>query len=327
MIAALGRELLDVWETLQPERRRPRRLHVVKLSQGDYPPPAAPLLFLLFADGATRPAAVAKAARMPAGDGFIEDEIDALELVQSLLPAELSRDVPRLVRHGSVNERRYLLMTALPGEVELHNTWGAAAAQRRGRRIAAALQWIRHAGAAARGGTRPGGEWFGMPVDAALASLVRLGLDRTRLRRHETRLATLWTATWPCGLSHGDYFPGNVLFGRGDRLGVVDWLQAEKCAPRFCDPLTYELSFHAACLHAGRSLVRDEVEAVHELPAFAAERRHWGELGTDLGLAGAPRLATLLHAALRDGAPESSRGPIGVTWARLLEWHLENFAV
>jgi hypothetical protein len=307
-------------------------VHAAKLSHEDYPPAASPLLFLLFADDEAHPVAVAKVARGPEGDALVEREARALDSARRMLPPELAESIPRPLRVGAINGRASLLATGLPGEVELHHTWGARAARRRSHCIAVALDWIRRAVDATRSGMIRAGEWLAPSPGAAIASLERLGCRPDVLPHLDACFTEGWNMEWPCGLVHGDYFPGNLLFARpGARrqswrdVSVVDWMLAEPRAPLVCDPVTYELSFSVQALRWGRQVDAAEIRAVHDLPAFEWCRRAWRERGMDLGLGGWARVATLVHAALRDGDPTSGRTAIGASWLRLLELEIAAF--
>jgi len=332
VIATLEKLALDRWEDIAAGRARPSRFHIAKLSHEQYPPEVSPLVFLLFPDRAARPAAVAKVARVAAGDAAIETEARALENVRRSLPSPLRDQVPRPFGGGTLNGRAYLLETALAGEVELHHTWGARGARRSRSRIRAALEWIGQAQAATASSSVRASDWLAPSPDEILRGLERLGCGGEALARFSRLVPELATTQWPGALVHGDFFPGNVLFGRASSsaagwrdIAVVDWMLAESCAPSFVDVVTYELSFSTQAVHSGRRPTADEIRAVHDLEPFAAARAGWRQRGVDIGLGSLARFATMAHAALRDGDPAAGRGRIGSTWARLLEFELEMF--
>jgi len=318
VIEVLERELHAAWPELVPGRAAPERLHIAKLSQGDYPCPDAALVVHLFADRDAQPIAVAKVARVAAGDAAIRCEADALRRLPSRLPADLAATVPQLWRAGEVNERAFLICSFMPGAVEMHHTWSAPNQRRAAPHLAAAMSWARRVAVATANGSITGARWLGCEPQAARDALERCGCGAAIRDRFETRLAPLWSQVWPACLAHGDYFPGNILFAPGRRLGIVDWAPSEDPAPVFWDALTYELSFGLHAAQRDRPLDPRLGRGVHELPAFAAARRDLESAGVPVGLGSAARLAVILRGLLRDATGAPSRLPLTVAWARLL---------
>ena len=326
MIPQLEQWIADAWTSLAPQQRQPRQLHIAKFSLQDYPSPSAAMLFMAFADHGSELVAVAKVARIPEGDATVLHEAQMLEQVRTRLPAEFLDLLPRPVRVGRLNERAALLMNALAGKVEMHHTWDVHMASRSKPQIDAALEWIDRMAMATSEGTCCAGEWLGGTPQEAVQALANLGCSSTALHLIEPRLEELWLTSWPSGLAHGDYFPGNILFGRGEAgrsrwcdVAVVDWMLAELRAPAFFDPLLYELSFLAQALYVGGSLDSEAVRAVHGMPPFADLRRRWLQRGIDIGICSPARLATLVHATLRDASIDQARTVIARSWMKLLE--------
>jgi len=326
MIPQLEHWIADAWTSLAPQRPMPRQLHIAKFSLQDYPSPTSALLFLAFADRGSEPVAVAKVARIPEGDATVLQEARMIEQVRNRLPDEFLDSLPRAVRVGRLNDRAALLMNALDGKVEMHHTWGAKMMRQSKPHIDAALEWIDRVAIATSQGTCRAGEWLGGTPHEAVQALSDLGCSSTALDLMEPRLEDLWMTSWPSGLAHGDYFPGNILFGRGaaGRTGsravsVVDWMLAELEAPAFFDPLFYELSFLAQELYTGGSVDSEAVRAVHEMPPFSDLRHRWMERGIDIGIRSPARLATLVHATLRDARIDQARAAIARCWMKLLE--------
>jgi len=216
-------------------------------------------------------------------------------------------------------------MSALQGEVEMHHTWGQQA-RRSASRIDAALEWIDRVGTATQDGVCTASQWIGGAVGDIEGPLSKLDLDAATIETVSRRLAESGTTQWTCGMAHGDFFPGNILFGRapaGDpgRIGiaVLDWALAEFKAPGFFDPLIYELSFSTHSLYRGASLDVESLRQAHALPPFERVRRKWSERGVEIGLGSLARLATLVHVTLRDFHAESGRDRVTRCWAKLLQ--------
>lgn len=282
------------WRDLSKDEE-PRALHFLKFNRIDYPHPATPLVFLVFADESPRLAAVVKAARIAAADALIEREFSQLEAAHAILPEPGRRVVPVPVRSWQVNGRRCVLASALPGVTELVHTWGARAAARCQRRIAAALRWSRVL--AERTARHPVTlcEWLGVAGVGDIQAALRVrGWSDAELRAFEPRLFELCDISWPASFAHGDFFPGNLMY-EGDALsGVVDWGGSFRRAPVFVDPLTYEFSFSFHALYQGRLPGADERDGAYELEAIAQSRRDLKGLGVDVSWGSNARLAMLV---------------------------------
>ena len=322
MIESLARELRGCWSDLAPHRAPPERVHGLKWSVADYPHPGSALLFFLFADRDAHPVAVAKVARTASGDAALVHEAEQLQRARQALPDEVRGTLPRLLRAGALDGRAYLLTAAAPGEVEQHHTWGARRARRSARRMAAALDWCTRVAGATTSSTVTGASWLGAAPEGLLDACTRLGLGSESRRSMEARLPALLAATWPAGLAHADFFPGNLVFGPHRTLTVVDWALAEFAAPVFLDSLCYEFSFALHRARPGLPLDAAEHRAVHALPPFAALRRHWHTRGLSLELGSDARLATALHGAWRDATSGEERHGAAQAWVRVLELEL-----
>jgi hypothetical protein len=282
------------WRDLS-EAAEPQALHFLKFNWIDYPEPATPLVFLVFADGASRPVAVVKAARVASGDALIEREFSQLEVAHAILPETLRHVVPVPIRALQVNGRRCFLASAVPGVTELVHTWGARAAAHRQRRMAAALQWSRALGARTAGEPVTLCEWLGVAGVADLQNALSVrGWTDSELRHLEPRLVEMCDAAWPASFVHGDFFPGNLMYEGEALSGVVDWGGSFRRAPVFVDPLTYELSFSLHALHQGRLPGADERDGAHALEPIASCRRDLHRAGVDLSLGSDARLALLV---------------------------------
>jgi hypothetical protein len=322
MIEALSQALRESWNAVAPGRPSPRRVHVLKWGGSDYPHPGAALLLFLFADRDSRPVAVAKVARASNGDAAIVREAEQLALAHRTLAADLQAALPRILRAGAINGRAFLLCSASPGEVEMHHTWGAKRARKCSSRLAAALGWCTRLAASSASGSVAADAWLGAGPEELLRQCTALGLPEGLRRELAARLPGLLGRRWPAGFAHGDFFPGNVLFGRRGVAGVVDWALAEPQAPVFFDPLTYELSFALHRAHARIALDVGEHRQTAALPPFAAIRQHFAAAGLDLEVGSDARLATILKSLHRDAAWGAERQRSAEAWLRVLELEL-----
>ncbi len=306
MIEELERLLREHWPEVSAKPALPRRMHWLKLGLEEYPEPGEAFVLLAFVDRRREPVAVAKVARDTAGDARVEHEGQFLAHLHRSLPESLSSKLPNLLQCGRLNGHAYVLMRALPGAVELHNTWGARRAQRRQARMESALQWMWALAQSQPASTIAFHDWVdGDAIRACLDDATALGWDALAHRALMVRIDALQSQVWPAAPAHGDFFPGNLLF-RGRRLaGVIDWALADARAPVFHDALTYELSFAVGAARAGRAVDAHEMRRVHALRAFVAMRERLQSLGIDAGLGADPRLATLL--ALHQSARRCGR--------------------
>ncbi len=321
MIQLLEQHLRVHWSLLEPATPPPSSVHWLKLGMEEYPEKESALLLLAFPAHGRWPLAVAKVARDPEGNAWLEGEGEQLRRLGHVLPEALARRVPRLLHQGRINDCAFLLMTALPGEVELHNTWGARGAGGRGARLQAALDWALDLAAALPSAPLQPAAWLGTEALAAFwEDAIQVGWDAALRQQLEARLEPHWQTHWPAGCAHGDYFPGNVLF-RGRALsGVVDWTLATERAPIFLDVLTYECSFAVQAARRGRLPEWREIRAVHDLAPLRTARLRLQSQGIDIGLGRPERFFTLL--ALHRTARRAGRRPMGLAFARILQAEL-----
>jgi hypothetical protein len=300
----------------------PRRVEVLKTGNTPYPHPASPIVLLLFEGGCAVPGAVARVARNAAGDAGIAAEADGLERVRPRLAPELASSVPELWARGRVNGRAFVLASAVPGDPEPHHAWRSEHAARAAPRIAAALDWSARFAAALPAPPIDAETWLG-GLEPALAALARTGLDTRVLAALQPRLATAWHHAWPAAACHGDFFPGNVLFGPRDRVAVVDWGTATLRAPVFVDPLAYEASFALQMLHDRGTMDAEALARVHRLAPFAAVRRRLAEAGIDFERGSDARLVGCAGAVLSElrGAPD--RAAAAQRWSQVLAFEAE----
>jgi Ser/Thr protein kinase RdoA (MazF antagonist) len=323
MIRTLEAEVRAHWRDLVPGAPEPRALHFLKFSWDGQADPAHTLVFLVFAEEGNRPVAAAKAARVPEGDALIERELEHLALVQDLVPEPLLRVVPRPVAHGRVNGRSFFLCTSLPGELELHHTWGARRARRTGERMRAALSWSRELGAATRTGEIGLVEWLGVAGPEEILESLATSLCEDDLGRLEPRLRQVCAAAWPAGFAHGDFFPGNLLF-EGPRVsGVLDWGHAFRRAPLFVDPLMYELAFLLHAAGPGSTPEAVERQAVHALAPFVEARRALASLGVEARPGGPAWIVLLVAGAVRRHGAWAPRTRLAEMHARILRAELD----
>lgn len=326
MIAELEQHVRECWGEIAPGAPQPRRVQFLKLNAEDYPEPLSALVLLAIADRASQPVAVAKISRAPASDPTIRREAEQLELVHRSLPPELTRVVPRLVRSATVNGRPFILTPCLPGEIELHHTWGPRRALSCSARISSALRWARDVALASPSEPIGVGEWLRLESPGALSeTLETWGWSTAELRALEERLSGMWGIRWPAGLSQGDFFPGNVLFERNTLSGVVDWGLSSARAPVFCDLLFYEAAFSLHAVNVGRIPDVEERRAVHGLPPFAEVRDSLRHLGVDVGFGGHASLAVLLAGVLSSRGMWGQRRRTSTRYIQLLRLHVQDF--
>lgn len=308
MIQDLERALRSCWERLGTGPAPPR-FHFLKLASEAHPAASVPFLLFAFAPGGRAPLAVAKVARASEGDAAVAAEAAFLTALHARLPAAVAAPVPRLLHCGHTNGRAFALMSAVPGEVEMHNTWSGARARHAAPRITAALDWAWSLAQSTASPVVTCGGWIGEAALREFQSGVEAqAWEPERRDNLERRLRAAWNDRWPTGVAHGDFFPGNVLF-HGHRLGgVVDWALGAEAVPCFFDTLTYETSFAVQAAHRPRGGLEPELlRAVHGLPPFRTAQRRLQALGIDTRLGSTARAATLvmLHRAARRHGRES----------------------
>lgn len=328
MIPELEDEIRQRWAHLGMPGACPHRLSTMKLSTSDYPDPINAMLFLVFPDKEAQPCAVAKMARVLAGNASIEMEGRHLQQTLETLPADLGTVVPRVMQTGSFNQRSYVLMSTLPGRTELHHTWNTRRAAKTSARINAALLWALRMARASLGPSVGIQEW--LRSDNAEQLVDRLPADSLEKKSRDLLVEALrnaWHTRWPSGWTHGDYFPGNVLFEGNAISGVVDWSLASAQRPFFFDILTYELSFTFQDIFGGNRPDANRYLQVAQLAPFRELRRILqNEFAVESGLGSVARMVTLLDWTQRALDDNATHHKVADAALRLLSLELQQSA-
>lgn len=209
-------------------------------------------LVFLFAEGAARPAAMAKLRPLAAGGTPLAAEREAIERVRGELPSDLAATVPAVLAWRRDTEREALLLAALPGRsvwADLHAAWRPA--RRAGRHLLAAAGWLARFHAATRRE-----ESFRLPPWRQIASAAEPE-PPPWYRRLADRLAG---HPLPLAAGHGDFWARNVLLDGGEVSAVVDWEAARPAAPPFDDLFSLVWSYGMAFPWRGGA-VRPPAEA------------------------------------------------------------------
>jgi aminoglycoside phosphotransferase (APT) family kinase protein len=318
MIAALAAEIAAACGN---GARMPLRF--VKLGAQDYPDPRTALVFVVFEARGATPVAVAKVARSESGDAGIEAETQVTTKVRAALPPDLASGVAELLAAGRLNGRAFAAWRALPGQTDLHHINGARGGRRAEQRVRRALAWIERAADATAASPTTASSWLG-PLERVVAELVAAGCDGGRANEVGERVAPVWRMPLAAGIAHNDFFPGNVLFAPG-RIGVLDWGGAEARAPRFVDPLAYELSFALHALATRGGVSEAERRAVHELEPFRQSRRELATHGLDASWGSPIRMAAIAAGVVRER--RAARSAACALWLRLLHEEIGSPAV
>jgi hypothetical protein len=163
---------------------------------------------------------VAKVCRQRGPCEKLDLEARNLRAVQALLGGVES--IPRAVAFDSRDDHMILMQTALPGRA-----MDRATVRRRGPQCCeGVLDWLIDIQMAAP--TTPGPDGFERLIGADLAHLQALfPADRELLDKTRSLVAPLSGIGFPLVLEHGDLSHPNLLLGPGERVGVIDWEQAE----------------------------------------------------------------------------------------------------
>jgi aminoglycoside phosphotransferase (APT) family kinase protein len=192
--------------------------------------PNAKVTILLFPPGATRPAYVAKVPTTDAAASSVEREAGQLAEVGRRALGPVSTTIPKVVATLEHLGRPVLVMTAMPGQSMLaaYHSWRHTARSKTvAADFAAAGHWL-----AGLNGTAAGSEHVSLAqmLDGVADAITRrfgsqpgTDADLADLAGLHGRLADYLT---PQSVVHGDFWPGNLLVGSGQVLGVIDWESA-----------------------------------------------------------------------------------------------------
>jgi hypothetical protein len=201
-------------------------------------------------------AAVLKLARTAAGDASLEEQLGVLaRLADDPRLGQWRRLLPEVLASGVTGGRRWSVERAVPGTVgtSLPDSVSPPAAARNA--VHAVAELHRSTGRAVV--ASPGLVDGRLDPVLALVDEVPMLLGSARRRalvdrlRERVRSGLVGRTVW-VGRTHGDYFPGNVFFGRSaDVRGVIDWGQSREDDLVLVDPGTLLLTARAAAQGTG----------------------------------------------------------------------------
>jgi Phosphotransferase enzyme family len=191
--------------------------------------PNAKVTILLFPPGSRRPAYVAKVPTTDTAARSVEREAARLAELAERPLGPAGGTVPRIIGRFDYGGRTALVTTALPGRSMLaaYHAWHHTA---RPNSVAAdfavASEWL--AGlqrATARGAGCLDGALDGIAeaIRSRFGGRPGTDADLGQLDSLRTRLAGVRV---PRGVTHGDFWPGNLLVSEGRVSGVIDWEMA-----------------------------------------------------------------------------------------------------
>jgi aminoglycoside phosphotransferase (APT) family kinase protein len=192
--------------------------------------PNAKVTILLFPPGAARPAYVAKVPTTDVAARSVEREAEQLAKVGGLALGPVSPTIPKVVATVEHRGRPVLVMTAMPGQSMLaaYHSWRHTARRETvAADFAAAGRWLAGLHGATAG---PGQVSLACMLDGVRDMISHrfgrqpgAGADLADLAGLHDRLAGHRA---PQSVVHGDFWPGNLLAGGGQILGVIDWESA-----------------------------------------------------------------------------------------------------
>lgn len=196
------------------------------------------VIFLIFAQGQSTPALVAKAPRLTDRPTRLEQEAAHLRLLQTLRGGEWA-SVPALVAFEPFHDRAILIETALAGQP----LDPAFVRRARSRSCTAVVDWLAQVQWPAARPSAPAGQpqldRFARLVEAPYRYLAErfplTGEEETLLQATWSWLAQLAEMALPPVFEHGDLSHPNLFLLQSGELGVVDWETAQPYGMPACD--------------------------------------------------------------------------------------------
>lgn len=235
---------------------------------------------------------VAKVCRQRGPCEKLDLEARNLRAIQARLGGLES--IPRPVAFDSGEDHMILLQTTLPGRA-----MDRATVRRRGPQCCeSVLGWLIDVQAATRSTAGPDG--FDRLIGGDLSHLQALfPAERDLLERTRSLVAPLSEMSFPLVLEHGDLSHPNLLVGPGDRVGVIDWEQAELRGMPAVD-----LFFFLGYVGRAMGEARSTDEALRAVDQAFFGRRSWAR-------------SYVLRYAERLGLPRETLTPLFIScWAR-----------
>jgi aminoglycoside phosphotransferase (APT) family kinase protein len=184
------------------------------------------VILMMFTQGKTQPALVAKVSRLPGDHSELRSEAENLERVQSSRQGGFD-SIPRLVALSENHDHSFLVETMLTGSLMSP----AVIRQQKATCTEAVVNWLIELAVATAKPSANDNGWF--------ERLVAEPTDRLRNAlplspREEQLLARSWEITAPLAgqdiplvFEHGDASDPNLLTMQDGRVGVVDWELAQ----------------------------------------------------------------------------------------------------
>jgi Ser/Thr protein kinase RdoA (MazF antagonist) len=187
--------------------------------------------------------AVLKLARTPAGDASLLLQQETLHrLAGDTRLGAWRRLLPGVLAHGVVGTRRYSIEQAVPGTVGTSLPDRADESEATRNAVRAVSELHRSTGRVAVASRELVDRWLEPGLSLVADVPMLLGPARRRrlvdLLRERIRSGVEGRALW-VGRTHGDYFPGNILFGPSAEVtGIIDWGQSRDDDLALIDPGT-----------------------------------------------------------------------------------------
>jgi aminoglycoside phosphotransferase (APT) family kinase protein len=251
MIGSLKSYIMDNWQDLLPDTRRPSDLSFMLQGSRSYRLPYTKVIVLLFRPGDSRPVLVGKVADDPAFGGIVEKEFaDIKRMHEGPYPDVIKAALPKPLALERIGRDTVMIETAVAGEsMSLQMLRNARRDQYTDNAFADALAWLTQ---------MRDGELNCADAVAQATRVVEgvLGFyDELYSPQGEEKaaLADAWETVRPLignGLpvvpAHGDFWVDNVF--RQDRrvVGVIDWEYARPASMPVWDLFQFEFSMGIA---------------------------------------------------------------------------------
>jgi hypothetical protein len=184
------------------------------------------VLYFFFTNDSPLPALVAKASSDPEKNRELRSECEHLMGIHARLPESLRSSVPRVRGSGEWRGHFYFLQDFIHGKMAGSVIRGGLFGARRAGTLAEierAWEWLMALQSAPPAQRREVAE-LGLRalLDAYAAAHAPSDREAKHLADLAAEIESRGSARVPAVLCHGDFFPGNVLLGRG-AIAVIDW--------------------------------------------------------------------------------------------------------
>jgi len=251
MIQSLKSYILDHWQDIRPDIRKPDDLSFMIRGSGSYRLPYTKVIVLFFRPGDSRPIVVGKTTDDPAFAGIVEKEYAHLKRMHDgPYPDALKATIPRPIALQRIGRDTVMIETAVAGEsMAMQMTRNARNDQYTRDAFVDTLAWLTQMRNDDLNGAEAAAQ-AARVVDGALGFYDELyspqGEEKAALAEAWDTVRPLVGNALPVVPAQGDFWVNNIFRQNRRVVGVIDWEYARPASLPVWDLFQFEFSMGIA---------------------------------------------------------------------------------